>query len=1071
MKLKRFSSVLVATILVFLCGYAPEVFAQSVGIASTNITPNTNSVLELRSTNKGVLLPRLTSLEKSALTASLGSGDEGMTFYNTTDHAYEFWNGSGWVVMGTAGGYDDDWTVVGGDVKRQSGNVYVGDNSGTDNDIYISGLLIDWDNSNYFVDPSAAAGSRLNEVEFDDGSTSDPSVWFDGDANSGIYQPANNQIGIVAAGNQRLRVVSSGVSIGGNTDSPNTLLDVVGGVSGASTTVMTLRSDFTADNTGTALRLINSSSNTSDVGSELQALSTNSTNGFSALVLKVHGSGGASGDLEERMRINGDGEVIIGSNGFRGKLSFFAEQGGTDYKVTFASNPSTSQDVNYTLPPDDGDSDYVLRTDGSGILTWADPALLPSDADWTISGSDMNSGVSGNVGIGTASPYSKLELYDANGPSLTITKDGADASNIFFRNGTGGGVNDGTRFGLSSAEHFELTNSISNKDMFFNVNVAGTPTDVLFIDGGTGRVGVNDVTPGYDLEIGGNVGVDTDIIHGGDDDTKISFTTNRIQMFAGSSSSSWMDIQSAGSELTINENDLQRDFRVEGGTDENLLFADGSSDKVGIGTGAPLAKLHVQDVAGSSAFTARFTKNSNTVGELVGVGFGSDAVYNRIKSAIVHERVDNVGVGKLHFLVDGDAYDNDVTLADSRMTIDRDGLVGIGETVPTEELHVAGDILSTALAAGGNVQADGFGKLIISSDIPAGDADYIHNQNVLDQSADLRISGDARIGGVATIGFTNMLHGGALHQQQLRLRDGDDGNHWLAYHDGGGFDGAKLYGLQTVALQTSNMEVVLRDSRMGVGTPSPSKGRLHVAGWHWDYINAGTYFSAGFGGLSPFGTGNHDISIYGERHILAGWGVLTESDARIKNIQGISDAATDLETLTQIEITDYTMKDYVQAGNDAYKKVIAQQVESVYPLAVSSTTNFIPNVYELTQMENGKANIVTELEEGDKVKLFINDSEETIAKVVSKTNNSVSLDLEYTGKAFIYGKEVDDFKIVDYEAIAMLNVSATQELYSLILNLQQENADVKAELGRIDDLSSELEEIKASLGIGLQSSK
>jgi hypothetical protein len=165
------------------------------------------------------------------------------------------------------------------------------------------------------------------------------------------------------------------------------------------------------------------------------------------------------------------------------------------------------------------------------------------------------------------------------------------------------------------------------------------------------------------------------------------------------------------------------------------------------------------------------------------------------------------------------------------------------------------------------------------------------------------------------------------------------------------------------------------------------------------------------------------------------------------------------------------MKDYVQAGNDAYKKVIAQQVESVYPLAVSSTTNFIPNVYELTQMENGKANIVTELEEGDKVKLFINDSEETIAKVVSKTNNSVSLDLEYTGKAFIYGKEVDDFKIVDYEAIAMLNVSATQELYSLILNLQQENADVKAELGRIDDLSSELEEIKASLGIGLQSSK
>ena len=32
------------------------------------------------------------------------------------------------------------------------------------------------------------------------------------------------------------------------------------------------------------------------------------------------------------------------------------------------------------------------------------------------------------------------------------------------------------------------------------------------------------------------------------------------------------------------------------------------------------------------------------------------------------------------------------------------------------------------------------------------------------------------------------------------------------------------------------------------------------------------------------------------------------------------------------------------------------------------------------------------------------------------------------GEVFVYGREVDDFRSVDYEAIAMLNVSATQEL-------------------------------------------
>jgi hypothetical protein len=342
----------------------------------------------------------------------------------------------------------------------------------------------------------------------------------------------------------------------------------------------------------------------------------------------------------------------------------------------------------------------------------------------------------------------------------------------------------------------------------------------------------------------------------------------------------------------------------------------------------------------------------------------------------------------------------------------------------------------------------------------------------------INANGDVGIGATNPLAKLDIRGTTALNDNQLRLRNGGDGNHWLGYHTGGGFDGAKLFGNSTVALQTNNMEVVLRDSRMGVGTASPNKGRLHVAGWHWDYINAGTYFSAGFGGLSGFGSDNHDISIYGERHILAGWGVLTESDARIKDIQGISDAVTDLETLTQIEITDYTMKDYVQAGTDAYKKVIAQQVESVYPLAVSNTTNFIPNVYELTQMENGKVNVETNLEEGDKVKLFINDSEEAIANVVSKTDNTVSFDIEYTGKAFIYGKEVDDFKIVDYEAIAMLNVSATQELVKRLVeleklseNLQTENTSLKADVSQLKSMSADIELLKEAMGIDLKASK
>ena len=389
------------------------------------------------------------------------------------------------------------------------------------------------------------------------------------------------------------------------------------------------------------------------------------------------------------------------------------------------------------------------------------------------------------------------------------------------------------------------------------------------------------------------------------------------------------------------------------------------------------------------------------------------------------------------------------------LTITKDGTMNINDAYDMPTIGgTSGQVLTTN------------GTVATWTD-PADDGDWTVSGN--DQYS--AVSGNVGIGTSLPVAKLDIAGTTALNDNQLRLRGGTDGNHWLSYHGGGGFDGAKLYGLQTVALQTNNMEVVLRNGRLGVGTASPGKGKLHVAGWQNDYVNAGTYFSAGFGGLSGFGNGNQDISIYGERHILAGWGLLTESDARIKNIQGISDGVTDLETLTQIEITDYTMKDYVQAGTDAYKKVIAQQVESVYPLAVSNTTNFIPNVYELTQMENGKASVETNLEEGDKVKLYINDSEEAIANVVSKTDNTVSFDIEYTGKAFIYGKEVDDFKIVDYEAIAMLNVSATQELFKMIQNLKKENSELKSTVDGFKAMAEDIEKLKEWTNFEQETSK
>jgi hypothetical protein len=109
---------------------------------------------------------------------------------------------------------------------------------------------------------------------------------------------------------------------------------------------------------------------------------------------------------------------------------------------------------------------------------------------------------------------------------------------------------------------------------------------------------------------------------------------------------------------------------------------------------------------------------------------------------------------------------------------------------------------------------------------------------------------------------------------------------------------------------------------------------------------------------------------------------LTASDARLKNVIGQSDSAKDLETLEKIEITDYTVKDVVKESDAPSKKVIAQQVEKVYPTAVKTIgykgVTFTPDIYAVSSsVKSGEQNIYTislakthGLKEGETVRLI-----------------------------------------------------------------------------------------------------
>lgn len=171
------------------------------------------------------------------------------------------------------------------------------------------------------------------------------------------------------------------------------------------------------------------------------------------------------------------------------------------------------------------------------------------------------------------------------------------------------------------------------------------------------------------------------------------------------------------------------------------------------------------------------------------------------------------------------------------------------------------------------------------------------------------------------------------------------------------------------------------------------------------------------------------------------------SDRRIKNIVGISDSRSDLEILNKIEITDYFFKDPVSKGNKPQKKVIGQQIAEVYPQAVSTNNKeIVPDIMQMSVADNGWVRLTGhDLKPGDRVRLLFKEGKEEL-EVTEATSEGFRVASDKSGEVFVYGREVSDFHIVDYEAIAMLNVSATQELTKKVADLEKQLAERDVQL-------------------------
>jgi hypothetical protein len=392
--------------------------------------------------------------------------------------------------------------------------------------------------------------------------------------------------------------------------------------------------------------------------------------------------------------------------------------------------------------------------------------------------------------------------------------------------------------------------------------------------------------------------------------------------------------------------------------------------------------------------------------------------------------------------------------------------VGIGFSNPLSKLTVNGNF---AVGAGYNVAAPTDGAIIqgtvgIGTSSPKTNSMlHIYNAGLAQEILE---SGGGTTGAVPYLGLIN---DSSTNFRSFIVMGNPAGTRGFQLVTDQNSNGTNSFGLFDVAASATRI-FVNPNGYVGISNASPL-APLHV-GVAASIVDSTTrsFFSPGSTALVP-GTVTSEANaasaifantIWVQGSVVAYSGTIT-SDARLKNIAGRSDSAKDFDTLMKIEVTDYTMKDVVKFGNKPFKKVIAQQVEKIYPSAVTTGgikgLTFTPDVYaiaESVKMEKSDVYLITlskghDFKDGDSIRLITPKNLEVnaVAHVVDDKSFTVETKEPIGDKVFVYGKQCTDLKAVDYDAISMLNVSATQELAKKVEALEQENSDLHDQAKRL----------------------
>lgn len=706
----RLTSGIIASIL-FL---SIDSFAQTgVSINSTGTAPNTNAILDVSSTTKGALLPRMSTAQRIAL---VPTGVSGMTVFDTSTQTYWYWDGVAnvWkeipntssIVHTLDAAYDGGGSGLGRTITADAGNVA----------IQGAGFLTVA--SNIGVGTTAPdrrmkiSGTGWTALEVENTDAQDAAIELTSQSVSNyVFTDETGFLGLESA---------SGKDISLRTDGPNE-------------------------------RMV--------VQSDGRVRVNNLADAAGAVVLS-----NAAGVLGKRPLTGSTTDVLLGTGVF-GPASAFEDDDW--YKSTTTVAPQSINDNIYTLGtvaiganitasaplqvqaagsgnpannsilannPNNSAGNDAIITARVGGASAGDPFFsmdISGEAGWSMgvdndhgnrfkvapSWSNLSSSTAltiktdGNVGVATDDPDQKLQV---NG---VIRSRGAGMIDIDAVNGAGPRIAWGTAsnvYDYMNMGSYNSMNQIETTTRDFRIG-SNAAANAIYVQNATGNVGMGTNTPDANLNVGSPNGASLyltrednvtttgevlgSLLFDSTDDTGPS-SNDASAVIRGLASQDHGNSNKGAHLIFMTKNNINENLAA---TERMRIAADGN---VGIGSNAPASILHI-----STTQTGNVSKLHNPTlanGSLVGHEFGKNNNTNNMVEFRYNHVTDGNAANYVNLGLWGSA--NSLTVAGT-------GNVGIGTTAAAQKLHVNGTGRFTSLASAGDrlVYANSSGDLAISS--------------------------------------------------------------------------------------------------------------------------------------------------------------------------------------------------------------------------------------------------------------------------------------------------------------------------------------------------------------------